>query len=413
MMEASNVYSEYKLDVPTRVRDYTSYLDWTLNLKDIPEEEVKRYCLFLKNKIPSKSKLKADASKPSKKRRININCTQLIIGDNIVNPTNINHNYNTTKEEEDGKEEEGDEKEEDKKEEEGGDEKEERAKKVMQPSFWKDWERFLINSENFHPFSPQNTITLSDADKNLREEYTSAVKGTSLCTDDNETITYDFLENIFRAMVAAFVADTLPWTKAGFRSGEASLQSMSGQLKNYFPFYDEESHIYLADGLFNKLYGLKELEILLLETSGCFGSTDQSKHSFDHHKGVFGATSMLKQIADTFYKPFHNGPFPSSCETEFISDKQLEISKSDYHHQCSGKDVVAPGFLKISNNMEIWSAEKTYCVYNRRLSEATGVWCLFSKERSHSEQKLINSYFQDTKDLRDSNNHLVRVVYEQ
>lgn len=52
-----------------------------------------------------------------------------------------------------------------------------------------------------------------------------------------------------------------------------------------------------------------------------------------------------------------------------------------------------------------------------RLFKATGVWCLLSEERSRPEQKLIHSYFQETKGLRDSNDqepsHLVRVVYER
>ena len=56
---------------------------------------------------------------------------------------------------------------------------------------------------------------------------------------------------------------------------------------------------YKADGVI-KLYGIHCLEILLLETSFHFGCTDRSKVSFDHHKGLFGALSMLKTIADTF-----------------------------------------------------------------------------------------------------------------
>ncbi|GAA5798331.1 hypothetical protein HPULCUR_003733 [Helicostylum pulchrum] len=114
-------------------------------------------------------------------------------------------------------------------------------------------------------------------------------------TTFNSLFIYPFIE-----AVATFVANTVTWSKAGFRRGEVPLQSMAKQLKS-LEFYDEESHTHLADGLF-KLYGLKGLEILLLESSGCFGNTDRVKHSFDHHKGLFGALSMLKQIADSFHK---------------------------------------------------------------------------------------------------------------
>lgn len=71
---------------------------------------------------------------------------------------------------------------------------------------------------------------------------------------------------------------------------------MGKQLKN-IPLYKEDSHSYLADGII-KLYGLKNIEILLLETSGCFGFIDKSKIAFDHHKGLFGAFAMLKSITD-------------------------------------------------------------------------------------------------------------------
>lgn len=71
---------------------------------------------------------------------------------------------------------------------------------------------------------------------------------------------------------------------------------MSKQLKN-IPLYKEDSHCYLADGII-KLYGLKSIEILLLETSGSFGSVEKPKIAFDHHKGLFGALAVLKNIAD-------------------------------------------------------------------------------------------------------------------
>lgn len=103
----------------------------------------------------------------------------------------------------------------------------------------------------------------------------------------------------FLDALATFLAETKQWCKAGFRHGEAPLKAMATQLKT-LEFVNEDIHSYLADGIL-KLYGLKGLEVMLVETSGCFGSTDRPKHSFDHHKGVFGSLSMLKSIADQFF----------------------------------------------------------------------------------------------------------------
>ncbi|KAG1323295.1 hypothetical protein G6F62_009748 [Rhizopus arrhizus] len=73
---------------------------------------------------------------------------------------------------------------------------------------------------------------------------------------------------------------------------------MSKQLEA-LPSYEEGNHLYLADGII-RLYGLKSIEVLLLETSGCFSNKDRSKIGFDHHKDLFGAFVMLKSIADEF-----------------------------------------------------------------------------------------------------------------
>ncbi|EIE81514.1 hypothetical protein RO3G_06219 [Rhizopus delemar RA 99-880] len=56
----------------------------------------------------------------------------------------------------------------------------------------------------------------------------------------------------------------------------------------------------MTDGLI-KLYDLKQLEILLLGTSGSFGNTDMVKIYFDHHKGTFRCLAMLKVLADEFF----------------------------------------------------------------------------------------------------------------
>ena len=63
--------------------------------------------------------------------------------------------------------------------------------------------------------------------------------------------------------------------------------------------YKNDKFQYKADGLV-KMYGVSNLEILLLETSYHFGSKDKCKAAFDHHKGLFGSLAMLKPIADCF-----------------------------------------------------------------------------------------------------------------
>lgn len=61
----------------------------------------------------------------------------------------------------------------------------------------------------------------------------------------------------------------------------------------------DESTLYKADGIIS-LYDFNRVEVLLLETSGHFGSTDNPKSSFNHHKGLFGSLSMLKAVADNY-----------------------------------------------------------------------------------------------------------------
>jgi hypothetical protein len=73
---------------------------------------------------------------------------------------------------------------------------------------------------------------------------------------------------------------------------------MTRQLKKLNLFVDEKS-LYKSDGLI-KLFGLKKLELVLLETSGHFTNSNKGKIKLDHHKGMYGALSMLKCIADDF-----------------------------------------------------------------------------------------------------------------
>jgi hypothetical protein len=114
--------------------------------------------------------------------------------------------------------------------------------------------------------------------------------------------------------VAVSLAESVDWCKAGFKPGEAPLLSMSKQLKT-LELFSDNSYSYLADGIV-KLYGLKSLEILLLETSNNFGCNDKPKISFDHHKGLFGTLAMLNNIADEF--PLASMETFSKCKVFFV-----------------------------------------------------------------------------------------------
>jgi hypothetical protein len=81
-------------------------------------------------------------------------------------------------------------------------------------------------------------------------------------------------------------------------NGEAYLKAMTTQLKNNGAYIDDR-YQYKADGII-RLYGVREMEILLLEVSHEFGNKNDVKHRFDHHKGVYGAPAMSKTIADEF-----------------------------------------------------------------------------------------------------------------
>jgi hypothetical protein len=115
---------------------------------------------------------------------------------------------------------------------------------------------------------------------------------------DGETAFNSILLYPFLRAVSSAVADEVDECKTDFKDGEAQLESMTQQLKAS-GLYKNDKFQYKADGLV-KMYGVKNLEILLLETSYHFGSKDKCKAGFDHHKGLFGSLSMLKTIADCF-----------------------------------------------------------------------------------------------------------------
>ncbi|KAL7325886.1 hypothetical protein PS15p_208310 [Mucor circinelloides] len=86
--------------------------------------------------------------------------------------------------------------------------------------------------------------------------------------------------------------------KSEFLTGQPILHSMTKQMKAV-GLYIDDKNVYKSDGVV-LLFGLKQQEILLLETSGSFTNLDKTKTNFDNHKGVYGLLSMIKCIADDY-----------------------------------------------------------------------------------------------------------------
>ncbi|KAG1167140.1 hypothetical protein G6F46_007308 [Rhizopus delemar] len=83
-----------------------------------------------------------------------------------------------------------------------------------------------------------------------------------------------------------------------FIPGEEELVAMTVQLKRMGIMVNKRQ-IYRADGVV-RLAAIKDLEVVVLETAGPFGSDDRSKSAFDNSKGMFALLVMLKTIADIF-----------------------------------------------------------------------------------------------------------------
>lgn len=65
-------------------------------------------------------------------------------------------------------------------------------------------------------------------------------------------------------------------------SGQPALNSMTKQLK-IVGLYVDDKNVYKSDG-FIKLFDLKEQDVVLVETSGCFTNNQKNNVNFDHHK---------------------------------------------------------------------------------------------------------------------------------
>lgn len=83
---------------------------------------------------------------------------------------------------------------------------------------------------------------------------------------------YPFVKDVSKA-----ASEDVKVSKTDIKVGKAPLKAMMKQLDN-----KEETTIYKTEGLV-KSFGLKELEMLLLEPPSSFHSTYNPKISFDHH----------------------------------------------------------------------------------------------------------------------------------
>ncbi|KAL0092750.1 hypothetical protein J3Q64DRAFT_1633722, partial [Phycomyces blakesleeanus] len=56
----------------------------------------------------------------------------------------------------------------------------------------------------------------------------------------------------------------------------------------------------LADRIL-RLYGIKQLKVLLIKHFSSFANSDRTKALYDRHKGLFGALAMLKTAVNDFF----------------------------------------------------------------------------------------------------------------
>lgn len=111
---------------------------------------------------------------------------------------------------------------------------------------------------------------------------------------NGETMHNSLLLFFFFKAVSRAVATVAKLAKSDSCKGEVCLEAMTKQLNSL----DERTR-HKADSAI-KVYGFKDLKVLLLETSSFFSCADQTKSKFDHHKGLFGSLAMVKTIADQF-----------------------------------------------------------------------------------------------------------------
>lgn len=125
-----------------------------------------------------------------------------------------------------------------------------------------------------------------------------SVRDIFLCKPDLESETALNVAAIFPAAKIATVDYHATAKDLEFSPGEIFLQSMAKQLKK-IDNCRGEANGYKADGLI-RINTIRNMEVVLFETSGGVKGGSKRKQTFDFHKGMFGLVSMLKALADTF-----------------------------------------------------------------------------------------------------------------
>ncbi|KAI7891194.1 uncharacterized protein EV154DRAFT_508967, partial [Mucor mucedo] len=118
----------------------------------------------------------------------------------------------------------------------------------------------------------------------MKKVYTAKVP----MTTSKSTFNYYLVHPLLK-LVSEFLSEKTP---CGFFPEEIALHAMRKVQK------EEGKRDYLADALY-KLLDYKQLEVLLLETSGPYKNNNATKIDFDNHKGVCDLLVLLKIISTT------------------------------------------------------------------------------------------------------------------
>ncbi|KAG1631872.1 hypothetical protein G6F44_010886 [Rhizopus delemar] len=170
------------------------------------------------------------------------------------------------------------------------------------PAYTDDYIRGVVNSDNLMQFkrSIRAIPDVDDKEEDIFNFLENIFRGchklysTSQKLESRETAFNDLLIFSFLKSVSETISECVENCKAEFEVGETPLIAMKKQLDD-----TDEATLYYADGII-KLYGVKEVEVLLLETSSFFGCTNNAKKVLIIIRGSFGTLAMIKTIADIF-----------------------------------------------------------------------------------------------------------------
>ncbi|KAG2193769.1 hypothetical protein INT47_006051, partial [Mucor saturninus] len=152
---------------------------------------------------------------------------------------------------------------------------------------------FLLLSENedYHDDDNNNLEFLEKVSKEAHKSYSGFIDYNSSENAFNQLFIWPYADVIVKGT-------SVDGCNPDFVQGQPCLESMNRQLKSANLHVDDKNQ-YKSDGLI-KLVGLKNLEFVLLETSGTLINKDKNKLKLDHYKGVYGALAMLKCMVDDY-----------------------------------------------------------------------------------------------------------------